>query len=1189
MPHSINSDQPMAGRARLIGQWLLVGTLLGSAVWPPSVGGNPLGPSGLQGISNIQGLGTSQVIINQSAHKAILNWQQFNIAPGEVTRFVQPSAAALALNRIADMSPSQIFGSLQANGSVILLNPNGVMFGPNAQVNVNGLIASSLNLSDENFLNGVYRFEGPAISGAVTNAGTIETGIGGHVYLLAPNVENSGVIRTPEGHIALAAGTTAYLSDRPDGRGFLVEVSAPSGEALNLKDLVADAGKISLYGRVVNQAGIVRANSVQEREGKIELFASDRLTLAPGSLTEARGGDEGVSPAGDVIALSELSDMAQGTTSLDEGAVIDVSGGVEGGDAGFIELSGAYVEHQGRLVGKAQPGYQGGRLLVDPHSYEVTQDVFLNEYLQWIDSGMATLEFVAEHNLDIMDVNLELGDLQCGCTQPRLSMRFFAGDDLRVSNTYLADDPGGAVRPFTGGEPIWDLTLEAGRFDVRLDDRSFVGTGYGGNLTVKAGRDVIAPQRFGVGGRIFVTGLRLDMVLPGTQPGALTIEAGRDFLGGFVLANGEARVSAGRHIGSPTDYANIVFGRGLIDLEAGEDIYLGRVEDQGLLEAANPISVADPNSAVDLLAGARDDSVRGDIHLKPVGEPTRIVYPASFQASAPLGSVFVEGHVRFWPSLSGRVDVHARDEIRGQAGQGTAIVELVPVAPQDVQGRSASEIGFLLTGTGERSPVGEHEAVPVNFRTDNGDISALEFRFNGVAKKRVSIEAGRDIRELSARIAVPRCEPECPQLIGAARHIDMSAGSQIEDSGFDFFGNGTARIRAGGDLDLASSLGIQFSRGTSTELSGSLDIAVGGNLQMTRSSIETDNGASIFIHGLDGPESPVGGLVNIGTNQRPVLSEFGTTFGILTQRGGEIDINATGNVEVNASRVATFGGGDIRITSTQGDINAGSGGRNERVEVVIPERDADGNVMTDQFGRPIFRIFLAPGSGIFSVHPDDPDPLPPFPTTVDSPELRRLYNPILALAFLGRDVPPSLQEQYSALYAQELKQKVTEFIEPLKLGNIYLEAEEDVVVPPAGIRGREVIIKARDLILEGGQVQGSVQLDVDSIVGDLGSIVGSLSGVVGGAVAPPPQSATTSLSLGLSGSTGNLATSVSASTVAEAAEEVRDSGATNSPEDELRGTPSGDGEDEKKPVRSVRLKRGVTIEVQVSPESLSTN
>ena len=84
----------------------------------------------------VSGLGTAHVTIAQVSQQAIINWQQFNIAPNEVTQFIQPNVQAIALNRIFDQNPSQIFGSLQANGTVILLNPNGVMFGPNAQVNV---------------------------------------------------------------------------------------------------------------------------------------------------------------------------------------------------------------------------------------------------------------------------------------------------------------------------------------------------------------------------------------------------------------------------------------------------------------------------------------------------------------------------------------------------------------------------------------------------------------------------------------------------------------------------------------------------------------------------------------------------------------------------------------------------------------------------------------------------------------------------------------------------------------------------------------------------------------------------------------------------------------------------------------------------------------------------------------------
>lgn len=1179
---------------------------------PASASANPIGPSGLQGVSDIQGLGSAQVIINQSAPKAILNWQQFNIAPGEVTRFVQPSTAALALNRIADLSPSQIFGSLQANGSVILLNPNGVMFGPNAQINVNGLIASSLNLSDENFLNGMYRFEGAAIAGAVRNAGTIETGVGGFVYLLAPNVENSGVIRTPEGHITLAAGTTAYLSGRPDGRGFLVEVAAPEGEALNLKDLVADGGRINLYGRVVNQAGLIQANTVRENNGRIELVASEQVNLKSGSRIEAKGADVEVSDGGSVLAWA---DKHTGRTQFEAGAVIDASGGTNGGNGGTVELSGRDVNLGGHITVRATEGFRGGKVLIDP--------VFVNLFAVSVD-GASELEFssIDEDDPTFEDDLIVTGTLDLtflGALPPGQegTVLFTSGRDLLFNDAYIFNDPandgsGTTAWHYTAtarqdivltSSWLWTglggrLELDAGR-DIRLLQgiaRSYLWSGPGSDISLRAGRDLIAPSAFDPNLQVN-SGIRLE------GSGDLEINVGRDFVGGsidggsagpgFLLSDGTARVAVGGDIGTQQSYADLTLGRGVITVAASGDIYLGLVQDKGLAEGSSPAVTINPTNQVHLTSDG------GDIHLKPLTRATgdfdqlRQYYPASFAARALQGSIFVNSNLAFWPSLEGNLTFLARDTIQGliKSDGFPSVVQLIAADPQTLIGPLTDSSTFRIKLNTPAQNVPEHEPATVSLRTETGDIRTFYFDlYSPSLHKSVDISAGRDLKEFVAHISVPE---EAPAMVSANGDIDMTRPSTVAgaDSGLHFHGPGTGMIRAGGTLDVANSEGIthQLLRFPSSDRNagGLLDIGVGGDLEMIKSRIVSHNGAAISIHGVEGPDSPLGGTVNVGTSAN--AGGFGVVLGIVTLRGGGIAIKSTGNVEVNLSRVATFGGGDITIASGA-DINAGSGGRNERVEFVFEQRDENGNVVIDpRTGQPVRLAARVPGSGIFTFHSDDPDPLPPFPTTVDSPELRRLYNPILALAFLGRDVPPSLQAQYSALYAQELKQEVAEFIEPLKLGNIYLEAEEDVVVPPAGIRGREVIIKARDLILEGGQVQGSVQLDVDSIVGDLGSIVGSLSGVVGGAVAPPPQSATTSLSLGLSGSTGNLATSVSASTVAEAAEEVRDSGATNSPEDELRGMPSGDGEDEKKPVRSVRLKRGVTIEVQVSPDNLSQN
>ena len=101
---------------------------------------------------SIAGAGKQLTVTNSPG--SIINWQSFSIAPGELTRFVQQNASSSVLNRITGQNPSQILGALQSNGKVFLINPNGIVFGANSRVDVNGLVASSLNLTDADFLSG---------------------------------------------------------------------------------------------------------------------------------------------------------------------------------------------------------------------------------------------------------------------------------------------------------------------------------------------------------------------------------------------------------------------------------------------------------------------------------------------------------------------------------------------------------------------------------------------------------------------------------------------------------------------------------------------------------------------------------------------------------------------------------------------------------------------------------------------------------------------------------------------------------------------------------------------------------------------------------------------------------------------------------------------------------------------------
>ncbi|WP_435550429.1 filamentous haemagglutinin family protein [Desulfobacterium sp. N47] len=258
----------------------------------------------------------NKLVINQNKSKAIIDWQSFNIGKEAWTHFNQQGNTDwVALNRIYDQNPSQIFGKLTADGKVYLINQNGILFGVNSQVNVHSLIASSLNANDDDFLNGALKFKaedfraklGPTreldtvydsetnTPGMVSNQGYIETDPLGEVFLIAPVVKNSGTIISPVGQVGLAAGTEVDIY-RDTGRSpFFVKIKAGAGEAGNLEAgeagnleegwILTDAGLAGMYGRVVNQNGLIRSITAVKKKGEIELCASDKVSTGANSIT----------------------------------------------------------------------------------------------------------------------------------------------------------------------------------------------------------------------------------------------------------------------------------------------------------------------------------------------------------------------------------------------------------------------------------------------------------------------------------------------------------------------------------------------------------------------------------------------------------------------------------------------------------------------------------------------------------------------------------------------------------------------------------------------------------------------------------------------------------------------------------------------------------------------------------------
>ncbi|HEF5873627.1 TPA: filamentous hemagglutinin N-terminal domain-containing protein [Burkholderia cenocepacia] len=236
--------------------------------------------------------------VNQHTDKLVTNWQSFDVAGGERVSFHQPGSQSIALNRVIGNNGSQIHGSIDANGKVFLVNPNGMVFGSGAQVNVGGLVASTQAISDADFLAGNYRFAGHSAA-SIVNDGKITAADGGSVALLGARVSNNGVIQAKMGRVALGAGNAFKVNfDGNDLLSLQVEGGAVDAQATNGGMLKADGGEVLMTARaagnllnaVVNNSGTIEAKGLASRGGKISL---DGDTVNVGGTLDASGAQTG--------------------------------------------------------------------------------------------------------------------------------------------------------------------------------------------------------------------------------------------------------------------------------------------------------------------------------------------------------------------------------------------------------------------------------------------------------------------------------------------------------------------------------------------------------------------------------------------------------------------------------------------------------------------------------------------------------------------------------------------------------------------------------------------------------------------------------------------------------------------------------------------------------------------------------
>ena len=271
--------------------------------------------------------------VNQQTDKMAVNWQSFNIGNGEKVQFVQPNAQSVVLNRVIGSSSSAIYGQLSANGKVFLVNQNGVHFSPTARVETGALVASALGISDSDFAAGNYRFTKGGASGSVINQGQLTVVQGGYVALLGESAVNEGIIIAAKGTVALGAGEKITLDMTGDGLvNLAVDQGALNAQAANKHLIQADGGLVvmttrsagSLIGTVVNNSGVIRANTMSAQNGRIILDAGSGGAVNTGAL-DSSGLAAG--QTGGVVKV--LGD----SVTLGSGSIINVSGDAGGGTA----------------------------------------------------------------------------------------------------------------------------------------------------------------------------------------------------------------------------------------------------------------------------------------------------------------------------------------------------------------------------------------------------------------------------------------------------------------------------------------------------------------------------------------------------------------------------------------------------------------------------------------------------------------------------------------------------------------------------------------------------------------------------------------------------------------------------------------------------------------------------------------
>jgi len=626
--------------------------------------GGPAGLTAQSGSTGSLSVSGSQYNITTSQN-AFLNWTSFNVGKTETVNFIQPSATSIAWNTVNSSSQSTINGTINANGVVVLINKSGFTFGADSHVNAAGFVASTAPGAPIESNAGLFwQFTGPAVSARIVNYGVLSVANGGSLFLIANHVENRGTLNAPGGSVGLAAGSVVQLSERADGRGLSAAVTLPSGTVDNYGQITADAGVIALQAQVVNQNGLVQANSVAEKNGVIELVASDSVVLGDGSSLSAQDDGSGAGAGGQITvrAANNITVGAEVTLAAAKINLAAASGNIElkpGLDLTLADLADSQTASLKLEAAKD--------ILFDADSGgDTSRDAKITAGAGWSLTLEAGRDFSAADKVVSGTGNITLASAASIETQDG-DIKLLSGNSVTVNGGFIRTKAGGNIDVQALSGDVNTGTLANGfKFYPNIgylvdDNLGGISTANGGNVSIAAGRDVIS--------FLPVSGSALTDAGSGAfgaAAGNVSIQAGRDVIGHYVVRNGLGTIVAGRNAGADKESQlalSLVSGGWTVT--ADNSIYLQEARNpNGIFNSAGSGSSATKHhfdysqgafvtliakNAIHLLANSLPRASDG-LQIDPI-------YPGTLTLSAGSGGIFVGSDITLFPSPVGNLTI----------------------------------------------------------------------------------------------------------------------------------------------------------------------------------------------------------------------------------------------------------------------------------------------------------------------------------------------------------------------------------------------------------------------------------------------------------------------------------------------------------------------------------------------------